>query len=163
MKELILDYGRYNLWANGRIIERLQPEDTAIQSRSIESSFASIHLTLSHIWDAQTIWIERLRGRSLSEFPSKLRPYDPTEIMENLITSSHDWISFIETKSDDYFSNKLVYRTTSGATFEQPPAEIILHCFNHSTYHRGQIITLARQVGLTDLPATDYIFYLRNN
>ncbi|MFB6801427.1 DinB family protein [Peribacillus butanolivorans] len=30
---------------------------------------------------------------------------------------------------------------------------------NHSTYHRGQIITIGRNVGLTDAPMTDFNIY----
>lgn len=39
-------------------------------------------------------------------------------------------------------------------------ADIILHVFNHATYHRGQLITMGRQVGLTLPPRTDYIYFL---
>ncbi|WP_315819131.1 DinB family protein [Paraflavitalea speifideaquila] len=31
---------------------------------------------------------------------------------------------------------------------------------NHSTYHRGQVVTIGHQVGLKDAPITDYMFYL---
>jgi len=33
------------------------------------------------------------------------------------------------------------------------------HCINHGTYHRGQIITIARNIGITDPPTTDYNYY----
>ena len=32
---------------------------------------------------------------------------------------------------------------------------------NHGTYHRGQLITMLRQTGVTNLPATDLIVYYR--
>jgi len=33
---------------------------------------------------------------------------------------------------------------------------------NHSTYHRGQMITLARQLGLKEgVPSTDLLYYSR--
>jgi len=31
---------------------------------------------------------------------------------------------------------------------------------SHSTYHRGQIITIGRNLGMTDAPMTDFNFYL---
>jgi uncharacterized damage-inducible protein DinB len=34
-----------------------------------------------------------------------------------------------------------------------------MHCMNHSTYHRGQIVTMGRNLGFTDAPMTDYNFY----
>jgi uncharacterized damage-inducible protein DinB len=39
--------------------------------------------------------------------------------------------------------------------------EMLAHVFNHNTYHRGQLITMLRQVGVTDLPQTDLIFFYR--
>jgi uncharacterized damage-inducible protein DinB len=38
--------------------------------------------------------------------------------------------------------------------------EMLQQCFNHGTYHRGQIVTLGRNLKITDAPATDYFFYL---
>jgi uncharacterized damage-inducible protein DinB len=37
-----------------------------------------------------------------------------------------------------------------------------LHCFNHSTQHRGQLITMMRTLGLDRIPATDLIVYQRS-
>jgi len=34
------------------------------------------------------------------------------------------------------------------------------HVANHATYHRGQIVTMLRQLGRTP-PSTDYIRWLR--
>jgi len=39
-------------------------------------------------------------------------------------------------------------------------ADMIHHCMNHSTYHRGQLITIGRQAGLQDPPRTDFIYYV---
>jgi uncharacterized damage-inducible protein DinB len=38
---------------------------------------------------------------------------------------------------------------------------MIWHCINHQSFHRGQLVTFARQLGITDIPSTDYIVYLR--
>jgi len=36
-----------------------------------------------------------------------------------------------------------------------------MHVINHGTYHRGQIITMARSLGVTHgIPKTDYNLYL---
>jgi uncharacterized damage-inducible protein DinB len=36
-----------------------------------------------------------------------------------------------------------------------------MHVFNHGTYHRGQLVTMLRQVGVTEIPQTDYIAFVR--
>ena len=38
--------------------------------------------------------------------------------------------------------------------------DFIQHAMIHSTYHRGQLITIGRHLGYVDAPMTDYNFYL---
>jgi uncharacterized damage-inducible protein DinB len=37
--------------------------------------------------------------------------------------------------------------------------EYLLRVVNHGTYHRGQIVTMGRNIGTTDASNTDYNFY----
>ncbi len=48
-----------------------------------------------------------------------------------------------------------------GEEFIQENRQIIYHCMNHSTFHRGQIISQLRTLGVDKLQATDFIVYLR--
>jgi uncharacterized damage-inducible protein DinB len=38
---------------------------------------------------------------------------------------------------------------------------MLLHLFNHNTYHRGQLVTMLRQLGMDKIPATDFIVWSR--
>lgn len=42
---------------------------------------------------------------------------------------------------------------------EKPRYEFLHHCLNHSTYHRGQVVTIGRNVSLCDAPMTDFNYY----
>jgi uncharacterized damage-inducible protein DinB len=37
---------------------------------------------------------------------------------------------------------------------------IIHHVMNHSTYHRGQLVTMGRELGFMDPPKTDFMQYI---
>jgi uncharacterized damage-inducible protein DinB len=52
------------------------------------------------------------------------------------------------------------YRAPDGLAFSHPLGQLIRHVVNHSTYHRGQLATLLRQLGQTP-PSTDFTKYLR--
>jgi uncharacterized damage-inducible protein DinB len=39
---------------------------------------------------------------------------------------------------------------------------MLLHVFNHSNFHRGQLVTILRQLGEEKIPQTDYIHYSRS-
>jgi len=44
---------------------------------------------------------------------------------------------------------------------EYSRAELTQHCINHSTYHRRQLITIARSIGIDkNLPSTDFFFFI---
>jgi uncharacterized damage-inducible protein DinB len=54
-----------------------------------------------------------------------------------------------------------VYRDLKGNEHGSTVWRMLMHCFNHSTQHRGQIITQMRQLGLEGIPANDLIVHQR--
>lgn len=71
-------------------------------------------------------------------------------------------LNYFTDKSDNYFDELCIYHDLKGNEYKQTFAQIIMHCMNHSTYHRGQIITCMHQLKITEIPQTDFIYYLRN-
>ncbi len=53
------------------------------------------------------------------------------------------------------------YENSKGEQFKQPIFQMLLHVFNHGTYHRGQLVTMLRQLGVENIPATDFIVWSR--
>jgi len=51
------------------------------------------------------------------------------------------------------------YVNVKGETWPYPLHEMLVHVVNHSTYHRGQVATMLRQLGKTPL-STDYLVLL---
>jgi uncharacterized damage-inducible protein DinB len=41
------------------------------------------------------------------------------------------------------------YRNLAGQPFSTPVWQVILHVVNHGTHHRGQVVTMLRQLGQT--------------
>jgi len=39
--------------------------------------------------------------------------------------------------------------------------QILLHIFNHGTYHRGQLVTILQQLNIQNIPQTDFIVWTR--
>ncbi len=50
VKELLLQYARYNQWAHQRLLELINTLTTEQQHRTTPSSFNSLYKTVSHIW-----------------------------------------------------------------------------------------------------------------
>lgn len=161
MKELLLNYARYNLWANKRICDFLLQAEEEKLNLEIISSFSSILKTCAHILDTETIWVMRLHGSSPSSLPVNHAEMPMNEIVKLWQSKSREIISFIESKTEEELSRMLPYKNIAGQSFTNSIRDIMQHVVNHGTYHRGQIVTMLRQAGYTKLFPTDYIVFCR--
>lgn len=161
MKLILSDYVKYNYWANKKLCDLLITLDDSILEKEIPSSFNTIKATLFHFWDAQVIWMERINGNSVKGWPSKDFKGSFSEAVDKFLKQSESYISFVENKSDEDFMQITSYQNQQGVSFENALHEILMHCMNHSTFHRGQIITMLRSAGVTNLFSTDLITYYR--
>ncbi|MEO5569621.1 MAG: DinB family protein [Bacteroidia bacterium] len=161
LRDSLVNLTKYNLWANAKVLgfitEAGEEKSDIIQN----SSFPSIRKTLHHIWDAEVIWINRLNGISLNSWPGKSFSGTLKEAGELFLKNSRAITKYAENKSEEEFNAILVYKNIEGKEFSNPVSQIVMHCMNHSTFHRGQIITLLRNVGVANLSSTDYIAFCR--
>ena len=160
MKELLKDYTKYNIWANERICKVLEPIPEVLDKEQ-KSSFTSIRKTIYHIWDSEFIWIKRLQGKSLNEGPSKTFNGSFLEFQNDFLGGSGKFFMYVINKESRDLEKELSYKNIKGEPFSNKIYYIIQHVVNHSTFHRGQIITMLRNAGVTVLPSTDFIVYIR--
>ena len=161
MPHTLVNHLSYNLWANERMGHLLMGHDESILDPEKKSSFPSISKTVLHLWDAELIWLTRLRGESLSDWPSKKFTGGKSEMLKGLVNTSTELLHFIKGKGDAFLLEKIIYKNMKGDVNENPAEEILFHLVNHGTYHRGQIITLLRESGVTQLVTTDLIVWFR--
>ncbi|MBS1734314.1 MAG: DNA polymerase, partial [Bacteroidetes bacterium] len=68
---------------------------------------------------------------------------------------------WVDLATEAALEHEFIYRNTKKEQFKQPVSEVLHHIFNHATYHRGQLVTMLRQVGVKDIPGTDLVLFLR--
>ena len=161
MKQIYQTYTTYNLWANQKLtaIFKDLPEEKA--DLFIENSFPSAKKTILHIWDAEAIWLKRLHGEHVGSFPSKTFKGAVVDAINGLLETSQAFCDFVKQQDEVFFEKPFTVQTITSGVYTQKAFEMIHHCMNHSTYHRGQLLMMARQLGMKGLPSTDMIFYLR--
>ncbi len=161
MKKLLSTFAAYDLWANERLLQTILTLDEGRQQQNIESSFPSLHQTCLHIWDASSIWWQRLHMHEQIAVPSL--SFHPTmnDVANGLLLQNKQWVDWLDTIQEADLEKELVYKNRIGDQFRQQVKEILLHLFNHGTYHRGQLVTMLRQLGVEKIPQTDYIVYGR--
>lgn len=150
----------FNAWANARFFEAIGGLDEAKRTQPLESSFPSVIATLGHIVGAEWIWLSRWQGTSPSGFPDWLQSPTLEDLRARLSQVESDRTAYLDGLAEEDLQRPLAYKLLNGTASSTRLLDLLLHVVNHSTYHRGQLTTLLRQVGATP-PATDYVVYKR--
>jgi uncharacterized damage-inducible protein DinB len=141
-------FSNYNNWANSLLLETL-----LANSISLPESCVSL---FSHIINAQMIWVARINGTQPKVSVWQLHDLDTCSI---LLKESIHSLSQIELPGGSD-SPVITYRTSAGEPYQTSVADILMHVFNHGTYHRAQIAKEMKSNHLSPVN-TDYIQFVR--
>lgn len=163
MKELLSQFAAYNHWAHKRITDAILLMDDNLHQQIVKSSFPNLYATVLHMWDAESAWWQRVKQHESILVPSKT--FNPTmkEAVNGLLAQSAQWCDLVEELDDASLRYAVPYRNMKGEAFSQPLSEILHHVFNHGNYHRGQLVTIMRELGEETIPQTDFIYWARTN
>jgi uncharacterized damage-inducible protein DinB len=162
MKQLLQQYAAYNCWANKRITDRANLLTTDQIKQEINSSFPSVFKTTLHMFDVESIWWQRLKLAEYVQFPGEKFTGNFEELSAQLLQLSQQWVTWIQQANDVNLTHVFAYQNSKKEHFKQPVYEMLLHLFNHQTFHRGQIVTMLKQLGAEKIPPTDFIVYSRS-
>lgn len=155
----------YDRWANHKVIQsvyRLTPEQF---TRDLGGSFRSVRDTLLHVIAGEWIWLQYWAEKTPSdEFVAGLRQRRDELFRADAyptVAAVHDkWnevekaqINFVMGTSDSMLSRQVPFRGTHVRL-----AQLMQHVANHSTYHRGQIALMMRQLGAQPLSTDFHVF-----
>jgi uncharacterized damage-inducible protein DinB len=152
---LLYDYTR---WADVRIHDAVSKLSSEQWTKDLGSSLKSARDTVVHIASAQWIWISRWKGESpkgmwtAADFPT------PASIRERWEPLAAALAAFVAEQTEESLARPLNYKNLKGEPMSYPLGHLMLHVTNHSTYHRGQVTTLLRQLGAQPV-STDLVLY----
>lgn len=161
MKILLQQFAKYNIWANQKIMEVILALPDEKQIAEMPSSFNSLNKTVLHMWDAESAWWQRMKLHERLIIPSENFNGTMKDVVNGLMQQSDQWLDWINNASDIALDHVFQYQNSKREQFKQPIYKMLLHVFNHGTYHRGQLINMLRQLGLEKLPQTDFVVWSR--
>ena len=138
----------YNRWANESILDAVSKLTAEQFTKDLQSSHRSVRDTVAHILAAEWIWLERWKGVS----PKAL--FDPADFptVESVRTRLSDveteCAAFIDGLTDESLTQAVTYTNTRGEKWTYSLGQMMQHVANHSSYHRGQVTTMLRQLGV---------------
>lgn len=149
----------YRFWAKERLLGSLEPIKQEDFEKDLHSSHGGIRGTLLHILNAENIWVTRLSGEPAVPLDdSKLKSLD--DFKREWSELDKKLSGLVEGLADEKLQARFDYQDMKGSKYSHPRVWALQQLFNHFTYHRGQIVTMQRQLGYK--PAnTDMIRFFR--
>lgn len=161
MKDLLQKYANYNIWANKHFVDLLRICSKEQLEQEITSSFPTLKDTVYHMWSAEDIWIQRLSYVERPVWQAGLFKGDFSIALDNWELASQKLSQFIADKDEATLQTSTVkYEDLKKRVYELPIHIGLMQVLNHATYHRGQLVTMLRSVGFTDMPQTDFHVYM---
>ncbi len=148
----------YNRWANHRVCQAVRPLGASDFVRDLRASHSSVRGTLIHIMWGEWLWLHRWKGESPKHV---FAPEDfPTlvELEARWYTVERQQAQFIDRLTDVELRERVSYENLQDQRWEYTRGQMIQHVVNHSSYHRGQVAVLLKQLGKTP-NATDFLVF----
>jgi uncharacterized damage-inducible protein DinB len=155
IETLIREYADYDRWANARFVQRLQGEPPAVLDAPLRSSFPDLRSTLLHIRDAACAWTARLKGDAVRW------PAEESREPDTVLVHAERFRAAVHALDAEGLRQVIAYRDLKGREHRAEAWRMVMHCVNHGTQHRGQLITMMRMLGLEGIPANDLVVFQR--
>jgi uncharacterized damage-inducible protein DinB len=161
--QLLYEYDR---WANRRVLQAASQLKLQDFTHDLGGSFRSVRDTLVHIFGGEWIWLsywklESCSVAALSDLRIRRDALFNPELFPTFETVQRKWnevekqqSEFVSGIRDEQLEKKLPFRST-----ELKLAHLMQHMANHSTYHRGQISLMMRQLK-AEPSTTDFHVFL---
>jgi uncharacterized damage-inducible protein DinB len=151
----------YHYWARDRLLEAVAPLTPDEWRRDLGSSFKSVHETVAHIYGAEWAWHQRWQGQSPTAlFPAE-KVADVARVREAWSELEANVRAFLTRLGEDGITRVFDYTLLNGAPGSSPFWQMLQHIVNHASYHRGQVTTMLRQLGVPPGKSMDLIAYYR--
>jgi uncharacterized damage-inducible protein DinB len=152
----------YTIWADGEFLEALAaipPEHLTVPTGT---SFGSLLGTVAHILGSEQVWLARFVGAPLPRYPEASDWADLAAVRAGFEELWPGMEFFLASLSQEQLMTEIAWVSRGGNSYRRPIWEALVHMSHHSGYHRGQLVTMLRQLG-HPAPSTDLIGYFANH
>lgn len=154
MVDNLMQLYAYNRWADERVYQACRQLAETDYQREPTPGWSSVHSTLFHIAGATQLWARRFEGEVVTSFPDE-REVAGWEAAWRMLDDGQKRIERIITTSSLEELNAIrTFKSLKGEPRTMPFWAGLRHVVNHATYHRGQIASKLKRLGV-EPPITD--------
>jgi uncharacterized damage-inducible protein DinB len=152
----------YDSWASDLLLDAVKALPEEAIRRDLGTSHQSLLGTLVHVVAAEELWLSRWKGAPRSKLTGleQIASLDALRAWWSKVRAERD--AYIASLGEADLEREMEMPTTAGATYRHRYADMFRHLANHSTYHRGQVAAMLRQLGEKP-PSTDLIRFYRES
>lgn len=147
----------YNRWADRRVLDacrKLTPEQYAAEP---VPGWSSVRSSLVHVAIVIDGWVRGVIGETVDSVPTEEEMPAVDDIERLLDRAQQNFERLVSTLTPERLAAPMTLRR-GARSVDLPPWAVLRHVVNHSTYHRGQVASKLRMLGV-DPPATDLVFW----
>ena len=160
----------YDRWANNRVLQAASALSAEQFTRDLGGSFRSVRDTLVHIIGGEWIWLSYWKVTShsstfLTDLMKRREALFNPDTFPSVAAVQMKWtevekeqVEFVTRVTNESLEKMLPFRTTQIRL-----AHLMQHLANHSTYHRGQIALMMRQLNAEPLATDFHVFLVENS
>jgi uncharacterized damage-inducible protein DinB len=165
--ELLYEYDR---WANAKVIDAGSALTAEQFGRNLGGGFPCVRDGLLHIIAGEWVWLQFWKAETLSvEFVNDLELrrdllfsadlfHTPGAVREKWAEVEREQVEFLKATSNEDLNRMLPHET-----IYIPLVQLMQHVANHSTYHRGQIALMMRQLEATPVSTDFHVFLVERD
>ena len=147
----------YNRWADCRVLgacRSLTPEQYVAEPTP---GWSSVRSTLTHLAIVTDGWLLGVKGEVVDQFPTEA-DLPTVDDVERLLDRADRTFQEISPKlTPEWLATPREFRGGKRSAV-LPPWVVIRHVVNHATYHRGQVASKLKRLGV-EQPATDLVYW----
>ncbi len=148
---------RYNSWANSRLFDAASNLSSEQLTHDLGGSFHTVRAVIAHMVLTEWVWFQRWVGVNPPAAPAWADD-DLPDLLARMSEVEKGRSEFLAGLSDKELSSRIDFTYLSGAAGSHKLQDLLTRVVNHGTFHRGQLTSMIRQLGVAP-PSTDFVVF----
>ena len=147
----------YNRWADRRVLGACRKLTAEQYAAEAVPGWSSVRSSIVHIAVVTEGWLSGFEGESNQDVLTEAELPTVDEAERLLDRASQIFDKLVPKLTPQWLATPRTMRR-GNRTAILPPWVVLRHIVNHSTYHRGQVASKLKRLGV-EQPATDFVFW----
>jgi uncharacterized damage-inducible protein DinB len=148
----------FNRWADRRVLEACRKLSAEQYAAEPVPGWSSVRSSIAHIAIVTEGWLRGVAGETVESAPTEAELPTVDDADRLLDRAYQIFERTLPTLTPDVLATPRTF-SGRGRTVVLPPWAVLRHIVNHSTYHRGQVASKLKRLGV-EAPATDMIWWV---